>query len=475
MPAWAADSVWYQIFPLGYFDCAHANDHQGPTRSASEGLARLGDDDTLDHLVSLGVGVVLLNPIVESDTHGYDTADFFEVDRRLGTTEDFRAAVKKIHARGIRIVLDGVFNHVGRNHFAFRDVRDKGQSSKYCGWFHLDFSDGASSPFGDSFGYDAWEGHADLPRLNLDHPDVVRHCHDVARFWLSDVGVDGWRLDVAHEISPAFWRGFRAACLEAKPDMVLVGELIHGDYTAYVAEGVLCSGTNYQLSWPLWHSLVDRNYYELVHSLERSQNLYGGLKLLEFLGNHDTPRLASRLGDLAGRGGHELALGGLLLGTEGMPCLYYGDEYGMEGWGTKDGGEERDRDLRRPPPTDPTDEQRRRSDACAALLALRRRAPVFSRGAVTVASNSNEQMVLARSAGEDGTAIIAFNCAEEAQDGLPDYCSPIPGWLDGSYRGELAYAGGTRLDPVPRATVAGGKLKVEGGIPALSVIAFIKE
>eukprot|EP00854_Cymbomonas_tetramitiformis_P001300 gene1300-1887_t len=183
IPAWASSSVWYQIYPLGFFDCSPQNDHTEPQEDKLSALAAW-----YDYLEELGVGVILFNPLFESDSHGYDTTDYFDVDRRLGTVAAFRKMI-----------------------------------------------------------------------------------FDVAHFWLADVGVDGWRLDVAHEIEPAFWREFAATCTAARPDVFLVGELIHGDYRRWVAKGVLHSATNYQLSHALWHSVVDRNYFELVHSMQRCQ------------------------------------------------------------------------------------------------------------------------------------------------------------------------------------------------------------
>ncbi|KAK3278830.1 hypothetical protein CYMTET_13260 [Cymbomonas tetramitiformis] len=411
IPVWASNSVWYQVYPLGFFDCVLHNGHEEPPEDRISALALW-----FDYLEELGVGVVLFNPLFESDSHGYDTTDYFKIDRRLGTVDAFRKVVQELHSRNIRVVLDGVFNHTGRNHAAFLDCREHGLQSEYATWYKLR---PGSSPCGDSFEYSAWEGHYGLPELNHDDPGVKQMIFDVARFWLADVGVDGWRLDVAHEISPTFWREFAEVCTAARTDTCLVGELIHGDYRRWVSRDVLHSATNYQLSHSLWHSVVDRNYFEFVHSLQRCQELYGGLHLLEFVGNHDVQRLTSRLQE---PGDHVLAHGALLFAAGGMPCLYYGDEYGMKGLGTKDGGALNDADLRKPAlaPQQLTAEGQTMIKAVALMLEIRRQYACFQQGRVTVLANSNEQLAVVRE-DENHIGLVLFNCSAHAVDGFPQY------------------------------------------------------
>jgi len=467
LPGWAAAAVWYQIYPLGFCDCPPTNDHRGdpvPRLRAVTGY--------VDHLQALGVGCVLFNPLCESDTHGYDTTDYKEVDRRLGTVEDMRALVEGLHAKGIRVVLDGVFNHTGRSHPAFQQCVAQGLASPTASWYHLK---PGTSPDGDGFEYESWEGHANLPRLNLAEPAVRAMIFDAARFWLQDVGVDGWRLDVAHEIAPEFWREFAAACRAAKPDCVLVGELIHGNYRERVGPGLLHSATNYQLSKALWSSLNDENYYELAHCLQRSQAEYGGLTLLEFVGNHDMTRLADRLRCAEH---FELAQAALLLGVGGMPCLYYGDEFGMEGRSTKDGGAGCDADVRRVPPAPEAldAEQRRRASVVSQMLALRAAHPALCRGSTTVAAVANQQLAVARSAGSE-TALVLFNCTDEAVDDVPPHAQLTQVCPAGTaFTRLLSVSRGQMQSGSPGLeALEGGRLRVEGGLAPRSVSVYLAD
>jgi glycosidase len=246
--------------------------------------------------------------------------------------------VDACHGLGIRVIVDGVFNHTGRDHFAAQDVVRNGRQSQYWDWYR-----GARELPGGGGEIPGWEGHAGLPQLNHQNPDVRAHIMDCGRFWMSPEGanIDGWRLDVAHEVAPDFWREFNQACRGAKPDCALLGELMHGDYNTHVGPGLLDSGTNYQLSKALWSSLNDHNYWELAHSYGRDKDMYGNLTMLNFLGNHDQMRIHSRLNDPNAH--YPLAVASMILGR-GVPCLYYGDELGEQG---KPGGPEGDLAMRR--------------------------------------------------------------------------------------------------------------------------------
>lgn len=330
VPEWAENAVFYQIFPLGFFGAPSLN--IGDEAPMVPRLALITKH--LDYMQSLGVTVAYFSPLFESDTHGYDTADYFQIDRRLGDVDLFKKIVKQCHARGLKVVLDGVFNHTGRRHFAFLDLAEKGpDKSAYANWYHVgarpdDYEGYCSVTLGDhGFSYDCWEGHAMLPRLNLAEPAVREHIFEAARYWLTEIGIDGWRLDVAHEISPDFWYDFRRVCLEAAPDCLLVGEMIHGNYNNWVSNDHLHSGTNYQLSRAIWNSLNEQNYDELMTALLREDKLYRGLTLMNFLGNHDVARLASTLIEPK----HFVHANATMMLLPGMPCLYYGDELGMEG------------------------------------------------------------------------------------------------------------------------------------------------
>ncbi|CAE8678386.1 unnamed protein product [Polarella glacialis] len=470
LPDWARSSVWYQVYPLGFFGCKLDNNH------TEETTARLATfEHWCDYLVELGIGVVLFNPVFESDTHGYDTTDYYQIDRRLGGVDSFRAIVKMLQGRNIRVVLDGVFNHTGRSFFAFQDCLKNGLSSQYASWFYL--RPGQSS-MGDPFQYDSWEGHLNLPKLNHSSPEVRRYIFDVARYWLSEIGIDGWRLDVAHEIAPEFWREFHQECLAARKDMCLLGELMHGDYRMYVKPGVLHSGTNYQLSKALWSSLNDANYFELVHSIERCASMYQGMTLLEFLGNHDVTRLFSKL---KVKQHFELAQAALLLGIGGMPCLYYGDEYGMEGHCTKEGGAGNDADVRRvPPKPDALDAaSRKRFDAVAHLLSVRCGYASLSKGTTHVLGNTNEQMVLCRQHEGSEYALVIFNSASRATDSvLPGHVQPksslrVPEHL--VFERVCCFADGERMLAPMQATLKSGKPIIAEGLRPNSVSVFISK
>ena len=334
----------------------------------------------------------------------------------MGDVALFREILAELHEQGIRVVLDGVFNHTGRSHFAFRDLEAKGpRESAYADWYHIgartsDY-DGWCAVEGDNgFSYGCWEGHAILPELNLEHPAVKEHLFDVARFWLGEVGVDGWRLDVAHEISPDFWREFRAVCKEANPDCILVGEMIHGNYNQWVGNDRLESGTNYQLSKAIWSSLNDHNFFELGHSLQREDSLYHGLNLVNFLGNHDVTRIASQLNNPAH---YRLALSFLML-YKGIPCLYYGDEVAMEG--TPGDGD--DWDLRRPMLAPDGSDWPALGAARFAetreLIAVRHANPALHSGDFRAASlkYTNEQIAFFRNHPEQ-YAVVLMNCADQ--------------------------------------------------------------
>jgi len=320
---WAATSVFYQIYPLGLCGAPKENDGVPVDR-----IGRIAD--WAPHIQKLGANAVYLSPIFESDRHGYDTRDYRKVDCRLGSNEDFKEVVKVLHAHGIKVVLDGVFNHVGRGFWAFRDVQEKKWDSPYKDWFHIDFN--GSSNYGDGFWYEGWEGHFELVKLNLRNPAVADYLLDCVKFWVDEFGIDGLRLDVAYCLEPEFLRRLRHFTEGLKPEFFLVGETLHGDYNRWVGEGLLHSCTNYECYKGLWSSLNTMNLFEIVHSLKRQfgpepWTLYKGKHLLCFADNHDVTRAASILTNPR----HLPLLYGLLFGMPGIPCLYYGSEWGVPG------------------------------------------------------------------------------------------------------------------------------------------------
>ena len=320
---WFEDAVIYQIYPLGLCGAPLQND-------GVEAHRILRVLDWVEHIKRLGADCVLFNPLFESDAHGYDTRDYNRVDCRLGNREDLRQVCTALHAAGIRVLFDGVFHHVGRGFWAFEDVRRRRWDSPYRDWFHLSFD--GDTGYHDGFWYECWEGCQELVKLNLHNPDVVNHIFDAIRGWVADYGIDGLRLDVAYSLDEAFLRQLRRFTEGLKPDFVLVGETLHGDYNRWMNPDACHSVTNYECYKGLYSSFNSANMHEIAYSLNRQFGseqwcLYTGKHLLCFADNHDVSRIATQLQDE-----HQLqALYGLLFAMPGVPCLYYGSEWGLQG------------------------------------------------------------------------------------------------------------------------------------------------
>jgi len=320
---WAENSVFYQIYPLGL--CGAPRENDGVLVHRLEKLY-----PWLDHIADLGANAIYFSPIFESDAHGYDTRDYRKVDCRLGTNDDFKALSKACHDRGIRVVLDGVFNHVGRGFWAFKDVQEKKWDSPYKDWFHLSFD--GNSNYNDGFWYEGWEGHYNLVKLNLRNPAVVDYLMETIRFWTEAFDIDGLRLDVAYCLDHDFLRRLREFTNWLKPEFLLLGETLHGDYNRWVNDSMLHSCTNYECYKGLYSSLNSMNLFELVHSLKRQfgpeyWTLYKGKHLLCFADNHDVTRIASILSNP----NHLPLAYALLFAMPGIPCVYYGSEWGVRG------------------------------------------------------------------------------------------------------------------------------------------------
>ncbi len=320
---WYDQSVIYQIYPLGL--CGAPAENDGVT------VPRIRDlIPWAEHIRDLGADTVLLNPMMDSDRHGYDTRDYRRVDCRLGTNDDLKAVCDAFHAAGLRVLFDGVFNHVGRGFWAFKDVQEKRWDSPYKDWFHLSFD--GNSNYNDGFWYEGWEGHYELVKLNLHNPAVVEHHFDVIRGWVEEFGIDGLRLDVAYCLPPEYLAQLRQFANGLKPDFVLVGETLHGDYNRWMNDNACHSVTNYECYKGLWSAFNSMNLFEIGHSLNRqfgSENwcLYRGKNLLSFLDNHDVTRIATILQDK----NHLYPAWALLFGMPGVPSIYYGSEWGLEG------------------------------------------------------------------------------------------------------------------------------------------------
>jgi glycosidase len=419
----SSSDLFYHIYPLGMCGAPLNNDFSSP---AGDGLRKL--IDRIPHFVSLGVTAVYIGPLFESISHGYDTVDYWHVDRRLGTDEDLANLVRSFHDQGIKVILDAVLNHTGRDFFAFRDLKEKGQASPYRHWYrNVDF--GKRSPEGDQFSYEGWAGHFSLAKLDTSKPDVRTHLFDAIRHWIGDFGIDGLRLDAADVLEPDFMDALSTFCKGIKPDFWLMGEVVHGDYRNWARAGRLDSVTNYELYKGLWSSFNDRNFFEIAWSLNRQSGhdgIYRSLELYNFAENHDVNRVASMLKS----GAHLFPLYGLLFTVPGIPSLYYGGE-----WGTR--GEKKhgsDAELR--PAIRETAEHgtlsgmpescKPRIDSCALeslirnLARFRREHPALAKGSYRQVFVSNEQFAFERKYGEE-TLVIAVNSgANPAHPALAD-------------------------------------------------------
>jgi glycosidase len=319
---WAFESVFYQIYPLGFCGAPFENDGQLTHRI-------LKVNDWIPHMKKLGINAIYFSPVFESDTHGYNTRDYHTIDCRLGTNEDFKEVCENLHKNGIKVVLDGVFNHVGRGFWAFQDVLRNRENSPYLSWFNINL--GGNSNYNDGLWYEGWEGNYDLVKLNLRHGDVINHILDSVKGWVEEFDIDGLRLDVAYCLDHDFVRRLRAFTDGLKPEFYLLGEMLHGDYNQMVNDQMLHSSTNYECYKGLFSSFNSMNMFEINHSLLRqfgSENwcLYRGKHLLSFVDNHDVSRIASNLTNEK----HLPLIYALCFGMPGIPCVYYGSEWGAK-------------------------------------------------------------------------------------------------------------------------------------------------
>lgn len=316
------ESIIYNIYPLGF--CGAPKDNDGNLVYRLDKIY-----DCIEHLKKMSVNVLVFNPLFESSHHGYDTIDYRKVDCRLGDNNSFKKICKTLHDNGIRVILDGVFNHVGRDFFAFKDVQQNLGNSRYCNWFqNLNF--GGSSPKGDPFWYEGWAGYYDLVKLNLQNDEVVNHLLDSVRFWIDEFGIDGLRLDAADCIDLEFFKKLRNVCKSKKPDFWLYGEITHGDYNRWANNELLDSVTNYECYKGIYSSHNDHNYFEIAHSLNRqfgNGGIYRNIYTYNFVDNHDVNRIASDLKDK----NHLANVYTLMYTMPGVPSIYYGSEYGIEG------------------------------------------------------------------------------------------------------------------------------------------------
>lgn len=404
MPSWIDRAIFYHIYPLGLLDAPRRDD-------GGEGLQhRLpGLQAWIPHLKDIGCNAVYLGPVFASVSHGYDTTDYTLVDPRLGDNDDLVAFVTACHDQDVRVILDGVFNHVGREFFAFRDVLEHGEDSGYRDWFiNVDF--GQESPTGDPFSYEAYEGNFDLPRLNLLNPDVRLHLYDAVKVWFGEFGADGIRFDAVEKLDREFLREVCAVARDADPDCWLMGEVLATDYRELVRPDLLDSCTNYEAFKGVWSSFNERNLFEIAHSLNRQagpDGIYREMALYTFVDNHDQDRIASRLThheDLA-------SVYRLLFAIPGVPSIYYGSEWGITG--AKEGADDSGMRPALALPDDPaTMPEPWLPDQLAQLAAIRQDHDALRHGDYTELHIASEQFAFRRQAGED-VAIVAINASSD--------------------------------------------------------------
>jgi cyclomaltodextrinase len=408
---WVRHAIWWQVFPLGFVGAEPAlASPDGPVRHRLDRIV-----DWLDYAVELGASGLALGPVFAAETHGYDTVDHFRVDPRLGDADDLARLFAAAHDRGLRVLLDGVFNHVGRGFPAFARVLEQGPAAPEAGWFRLSWPDGTAP--GTEPVYDTFEGHGRLVALDHSNPAVADHVVDVMCSWL-DAGADGWRLDAAYAVPAEFWAAVLPRVRARHPDAYVVGEVLQGDYRDIVERSGFDAVTQYELWKAVWSSLADGNLHELAWALQRHNDFLEAFVPLTFVGNHDVTRIASALPDER----HLPHAVAILLTVGGTPSIYYGDEQAFRG--VKEHREGGDDAIRPAFPADgptglaewglPTYRLHQQ------LIGLRRRHPWLHRCTTTPVELQNRRAVLESTDGEH-RILLALNLDDDEAD------LPVPG------------------------------------------------
>ncbi len=319
--AWYDEAVFYHIYPLGMTGAPKQNTYGEPVHRLNKLLP------WISHIKEIGCNALYIGPLFESVGHGYETTDYKKLDSRLGTNEDLTNFVSECHSQGIRVILDGVFNHTGRDFFAFKDIIGNRENSAYKDWYcNVNFW--GNNSYNDGFSYENWGGYDLLVKLNQRNPAVKNYISDVVRFWVKEFDIDGIRLDAADVMDFDYMKLLRQVANEVKDDFWLMGEVIHGDYSRWANEGTLHSVTNYMLHKALYSAHNDRNYFEIAHTVKYVSNMTGDrLRLYTFTDNHDVERIYTKLNNKA----HFIPVHIMLYTLPGIPSIYYGSEFGIEG------------------------------------------------------------------------------------------------------------------------------------------------
>lgn len=384
---WVDHTIWWHVYPLGFVGAPIRGER--PAQS-NRGLLTLVD--WLDYAVELGVSGLLLGPIFTSSTHGYDSLNQFEIDPRLGGEGDFTELVSQCHRRGMRILLDGVFSHVGAEHPRVQNALKHGPNGPDGLLFDIDWTDDANPR------PRVFEGHGSLVRLDHAGDAARQYARQVMTHWL-DRGIDGWRLDAAYSVPTEFWRDVLKEVRQSHPQAWFLGEVIHGDYPEFVRDSTVDSVTQYELWKAIWSSLLDVNFFELAWALERNNEFLECFTPNTFIGNHDVTRIASKVGSQRAL----LALTALMT-VGGIPSIYYGDEQGFTG--VKENRADGDDAIRPPMPPTPSDLLPYGRDMYVAhqeLIGLRRRHPwlVTSRAEILELSNARIAYRSTEAGGDD--------------------------------------------------------------------------
>lgn len=428
--AWYETTVFYHIYPLGLSGAPPRNPYGEPVHRLN------GLIPWIDHMKAIGCTGLYIGPLFESVGHGYETTDYRKVDSRLGTNEDLRNYVRLCHEAGIRVILDGVFNHTGRDFFAFRDLLANRERSRYLNWY-CDVNFSGNNQFNDGFSYANWGGYDLLAKLNLRNPEVQGYLLDAVRFWAAEFDIDGLRLDAADVLDFDFMRQLRQVAAGLKEDFWLMGEVIHGDYSRWANGTTLNSVTNYHLHKALFSAHNDHNYFEIAHTVQRQLGLGKGTLLYNFVDNHDVERIYTKLNNKE----HFLPVHVLLYTLPGIPSIYYGSEFGIAG------RKERGSDASLRPCLD-LEALKREDGACVELIAALGR--IYARESALWYGDYRElQLTTGRYAFSRGDLIVTVN--NESAPAAFDLN------LDGAYTGALS--GRT-------AVAEAGRLRFEIGVNA---------
>ena len=419
--AWYDEAIFYHIYPLGMTGAPKQNEYGEPVERLNKIL------DWIPHIKNIGCNAIYIGPLFESVGHGYETTDYKKLDSRLGTNETLKNFVAECHAQGIKVIFDGVFNHTGRDFFAFKDLKENRENSRYKDWYcNVNFW--GNNSYNDGFGYENWGGYDLLVKLNQKNPEVINYICDVIRFWVDEFDVDGIRLDAADVLDFDFMKALRRTANEVKPDFWLMGEVIHGDYIRWANADTLHSVTNYHLHKALYSGYNDHNFFEIAHTVKRLNDMCGGVfKLYNFVDNHDVERIMSKLSTPKGF----VPVHILLYTLPGVPSIYYGSEFGIEG--RKGRGSEADAPLR--PEMVYADwtsamEENAYTKFITALGNVRKQVKALSYGDYKEQNLTTRQYTFSRSY-EGTTVVVMVN-----NDDNP--CTMHGGAPDGTYKGVLS-------------------------------------